>query len=260
MIYAFLLAALAMGFFGSPHCLGMCGGIVTAFGLSMQNLSPAKRQWFILCYHIGRLGSYLILGLIAAWIGKQLFSDIFVSKPFTRYLLSGMLIFVGLMMLGLPILNSLERLGLGLWHKMAPVRAKVLPIDSTAKALGAGLLWGFLPCGMVYGALAMAIGIGASDALPLSATVGFITLFWAGTLPMLLMTGTVLSAMQRFISKNKIRALSGILMIVFGLANLAMPMMMHGKHGGMNHGGMDHSNMDHSKMNHDNMDHSKHQH
>ena len=44
MTIALLVAALLMGFFGSPHCLGMCGGLVTAFGLSMKEATPDKRR------------------------------------------------------------------------------------------------------------------------------------------------------------------------------------------------------------------------
>ena len=65
-------------------------------------------------------------------------------------------------MLGLPVLNCLEKAGLRFWNTLAPLRAKVLPMDSLPKALIAGLLWGFLPCGLVYGALGVALGL-ASD-------------------------------------------------------------------------------------------------
>ena len=44
MTWALFLAAFSMGLFGSPHCLGMCGGIVTAFGLSMQHVSDSKKN------------------------------------------------------------------------------------------------------------------------------------------------------------------------------------------------------------------------
>ncbi|MBE0407779.1 sulfite exporter TauE/SafE family protein, partial [Psychrobacter sp. FME6] len=55
MTMGLLIAALLMGFFGSPHCLGMCGGIVAAFGLSMKDISPAKKRGLIATYHLGRL-------------------------------------------------------------------------------------------------------------------------------------------------------------------------------------------------------------
>lgn len=66
MTWALFLAAFSMGLFGSPHCLGMCGGIVTAFGLSMQHVSDSKKNGLILTYHLGRLISYSLLGFIVA--------------------------------------------------------------------------------------------------------------------------------------------------------------------------------------------------
>ena len=66
MTWALFLAAFSMGLFGSPHCLGMCGGIVTAFGLSMQQVSDSKKNGLILTYHLGRLISYSF-----AWIDCQ---------------------------------------------------------------------------------------------------------------------------------------------------------------------------------------------
>ncbi|MBO6198540.1 MAG: sulfite exporter TauE/SafE family protein, partial [Psychrobacter sp.] len=51
MTTALLVAALLMGFLGSPHCLGMCGGLVAAFSLSMKDVSPAKRRALIATYH-----------------------------------------------------------------------------------------------------------------------------------------------------------------------------------------------------------------
>ena len=72
MTTALLIAALFMGFFGSPHCLGMCGGLVTAFSLSMKDVSPAKRRALVFTYHFGRLSSYALLGLLAGFIAEGL--------------------------------------------------------------------------------------------------------------------------------------------------------------------------------------------
>lgn len=163
MISTLLPAALAMGFFGSPHCLGMCGGIVAAFGISMKNLSPARRKILITTYHIGRLISYMTLGIIASILGSQVIAPFLTDNALPRILLGGAMIFAALLMLGLPLLNRLEKLGLGLWNRLAPIRQKVLPIDNIPKALGAGILWGFLPCGLVYGALVMAVSISVAQ-------------------------------------------------------------------------------------------------
>ena len=107
MTMALLAAALLMGFFGSPHCLGMCGGIVAAFGLSMKDISPAKKRGLIATYHLGRLLSYALLGLIAGFIGTAVLAPLMVGNSTPRILLGLVFVFVGLTMLGLPRLRDL---------------------------------------------------------------------------------------------------------------------------------------------------------
>lgn len=55
MTMGLLMAALLMGFSGSPRCLGLCSGIVAAFELSIKDISSAKKRGLIASYHLGRL-------------------------------------------------------------------------------------------------------------------------------------------------------------------------------------------------------------
>src|SRR5699024_5695312 len=115
-----LLAAFAMGFFGSPHCLGMCGGLVTAFGLSMQEVSPLKKRGLIATYHFGRLVSYSILGVIAGIVCTTVLGPLLIGNSTPRILLGLVLVFIGLSMLGMPFLNKLEKVGMGVWKNLSP--------------------------------------------------------------------------------------------------------------------------------------------
>lgn len=227
MSWGLLVAALAMGFFGSPHCLGMCGGIVSAFGLSMQSLSSAQKNTLMLTYHFGRLLSYAILGVIASLIGTALLAPLMVGNSLPRILLGTVLAIIGLSMLGLPLLNHLERLGMRLWQSMSSIRQKVFPINSIPKALAAGLLWGFLPCGLVYGALLMAV-VG-HDTLT-GAVLMFV--FGLGTIPMLVATQKTVGVLQKQIKTWRLRQLNGVILILSGLAVIFGPMFMHSHHGG----------------------------
>lgn len=257
MTTAMIFAALSMGLFGSPHCLGMCGGIVAAFGISMQNLSPAKRHLLITGYHLGRLASYVILGIIASIFGQELLAPFLTGNDLPRYLLGGAFVFVGLMMLGLPVLNQLEKLGLKLWNALAPIRSKVLPMNSLPKALAAGLLWGFLPCGMVYGALVVASTIAIKDTSYLG-SVGFMALFWLGTLPMLLATGTVIAWLRNKIARLNLRAMSGVVLVLSGLLSAFSSPIMHSLHGDHAHHAHSHATHDHSGENHTHHNHHDH--
>lgn len=229
MSVVLLLPALAMGFLGSPHCMGMCGGIVAAFGIGMKNLNPQKRGVLIASYHMGRLISYLGLGLIAATIGENVLAPFITNNALPRIILGLAIVFASLLMLGLPILSRLEKLGLGLWNVLAPIRQRVLPMDSVPKALFAGLLWGLLPCGLIYGALVMAMSVVAAGGFVMGML--FMFAFWLGTLPMLVMTGAALSWLQQKIKVFNLRRFSGAVMLVSGLFVMLSPTAMHLMHG-----------------------------
>ena len=243
MTWALFLAAFSMGLFGSPHCLGMCGGIVTAFGLSMQHVSDSKKNGLILTYHVGRLISYSLLGLIASLVGVAIFQSI-MSNSAPRIVLGAVLMLIGLAMLGLPLFNHLEKVGMRFWQSLAPLRKKVFPIDSFGKALFAGLLWGFLPCGLVYGALMMAI---AGNNIATGAALMFV--FGLGTMPMLIATQKTVGMLQSSIKHFRLRQINGVIMMLSGLAVIFIPMMMHHNH---NHNQGSHSNaMNETSMHHD---------
>lgn len=221
---AILLAAFSLGLFGSPHCLGMCGGIVTAFGLSMQGLTPARKAVLVASYHAGRLASYALLGVVASGVGMALFAPL-MHQSAPRMLLGAVLIVIGLTLLGVPLLARLERVGARLWQSMAPVRKRVLPMDSVPKALLAGLLWGLLPCGMVYGALMLAVAnhdTATGAALMLA--------FGLGTLPMLVATQATVGLLQRTIRQWHLRQINGALLTVAGVAVMVVPMWMATMH------------------------------
>lgn len=241
MTWALFLAAFSMGLFGSPHCLGMCGGIVTAFGLSMQHVSDSKKNGLILTYHVGRLISYSLLGLIASLVGVAIFQSI-MSNSAPRIVLGAVLVLIGLAMFGLPLFNELEKFGMRFWQSLAPLRKKVFPIDSFGKALFAGLLWGFLPCGLVYGALMMAI---AGNNIATGAALMFV--FGLGTMPMLIATQKTVGILQSSIKNFRLRQINGVIMMLSGLAVIFIPMMMHHNH---NHGSHNHS-INETRMNHD---------
>lgn len=238
MTMALLVAALLMGFFGSPHCLGMCGGLVTAFGLSMKDISPAKRRALVFTYHFGRLSSYALLGLLAGFIGTTVLEPLLKGNSLPRILLGTVLVFVGVTMLGAPFLNKLERFGMRFWQYLSPLRQKVFPLNTFPRALTAGLLWGFLPCGLVYGALLIAVV--AHNPLG-GAALMFV--FGLGTVPMLVATHETVGWLREKIGHFHLRQLNGAIMVLSGLAVIAIPMVMSNMHGG--HGG-GHAQMDHS--------------
>lgn len=244
MTTALLVAALLMGFFGSPHCLGMCGGLVAAFSLSMKDVSPAKRRALIATYHFGRLSSYAFLGLVAGLVGTTVLEPLMKGNSTPRILLGLVLVFVGVTMLGAPFLTKLERVGMRFWQYLSPLRQKVFPLNTFPRALAAGLLWGFLPCGLVYGALLIAVV--AHNPLG-GAALMFV--FGLGTVPMLVATHETVGWLREKIGRLRLRQINGAIMVLSGLAVVFIPMIMASMHGGHG-GGAGHGNAQMSHGNH----------
>lgn len=254
MTIALLFSAFLMGLLGSPHCLGMCGGILSAFGISMQGLHNTKKQQLIAIYHLGRLMSYMLLGAVAALLGATLFTA-FHHSSLPRLLLGVALVLVALLMFGVPLLNRIERLGFGFWRMLSPLRAKLFPLNTAPKALSAGLLWGFLPCGLVYGAMLLAVSSSAvNDNLMGQLSVGALMMlsFGLGTLPMLVATGQVIAWLQHHIKRFNMRQVSATFMLLSGLA-IAVPPLLHSHTGHALHNTNDMAHANHNlNANHSN--------
>lgn len=211
-----LLAALITGLLGSVHCVGMCGGIVGSLTVELKknNNNPLG---FIFLYNLGRIISYMFAGILIASIGESssnLFSQ--NAQQIGTWLSSVFMILLGLYIAGWwKLLALLETAGSHLWQYIQPFSNKLLPIKSYSQAFMLGALWGWLPCGMVYAMLVFALS--SQDAVQ----GGLIMLaFGLGTLPTLLMLGTVSMTAKRFLQQSLIRHTAGILIILFGIYGL----------------------------------------
>jgi hypothetical protein len=225
---AFLLGLVS----STMHCIGMCGGIIGALSLSLPAEVRAHRPrllLFITSYNIGRIASYSIAGLIAGAIG----AGALASSGFDRghvvlqYLGVAMMIGVGLYLAGwVPQLAVVEKIGVPVWRRLEPVGRRLLPVTSLPQALAYGLIWGWLPCGLVYFSLLYALSSG--DAIK----GGFTMLaFGLGTLPVLLTTGFMTSWLTRFARSKRARQIVGLLIILLAIGSLFIPMEhMHAHH------------------------------
>jgi sulfite exporter TauE/SafE len=206
-------ALFLVGLLGGTHCVGMCGGIVGALSLG----GPAR--WSMhLAYNAGRILSYTAAGALAGALGAAgigLGGD--APVRIVLYLIANlMLVALGLYLLGVTrALAFTERLGQRLWLRIQPLTRRFLPARTVAQAFPLGVLWGWLPCGLVYSALATALGSAsvAGGALAMLA-------FGAGTLPNLLAAGILLARMNEFVRRTPVRIASGLLVLGFGLYGL----------------------------------------
>jgi len=223
-----LTSAFLLGFFSTMHCIGMCGGIIGALSLSLPieiRNNKAKLFTFVLSYNIGRLISYSVAGLIAGAVGTSVLQSTGFDQghAILRIIGVSMMVAIGLYLTGwLPQLASVEKIGIPVWKHIEPIGRKLVPVASIPKALAYGLIWGWLPCGLVYFVLIWALTAG-------DAVQGALTMlaFGLGTLPTLITAGFMTSWITRFAHSTRTRQLVGFLIIVMAIGSLFIPMEHH---------------------------------
>lgn len=213
-------AVFLVGLLGGVHCAGMCGGIVSALSFNMPSVGIKRSpDWLIhLSYNLGRITSYSVAGALMGTIGSAgLLLNGALPVQMSLYVVANlMMIALGLYLIGVQkSLTIVERLGQGIWRRMQPFTKRFLPVRGPAQAFPLGLLWGWLPCGMVYSVLALALLSG-------SAGRGAATLlaFGLGTLPNLLLAGLLLVRFRSVVQHPRVRWAAGAFVGGFGVWGL----------------------------------------
>ncbi|WP_290525163.1 sulfite exporter TauE/SafE family protein [Alcanivorax sp.] len=235
-LLALLASSALLAATGSIHCVGMCGGISSALTFTIpEQQRKGKSLWlWQAVLGLGRVSTYALLGLLAGALGERLLNLLPGPAMALGLALSGVLmLLLALHLAGKGgMLAHLERIGQGLWRKLQPLTKKLLPLDHPIKAYALGILWGFLPCGLVYTALALAATSGqALSGGLIMAVFGAITVIPVAT------TGVVASQLQGFRSPRA-RKLAVLLTLLLALGFLVMAWQMaSGKgHGSHQHG------------------------
>ncbi len=215
------IALFLVGLLGGTHCVGMCGGIVGALSMG----APARWS-MLLAYNAGRILSYSAAGAIAGVLGAaSLGLEGQVPARLILYFLANlMLVALGLYLLGATrALAFTERAGQRLWRHVQPLTKRFLPARTMGQAFPLGVLWGWLPCGLVYSALATALTAGSASRGAL-----MMLAFGLGTLPNLLLAGIVLARLSEFVRRPAVRIFSGVLVLGFGVYGLFALMRLIG--------------------------------
>lgn len=225
-LYLSYPGAFLIGFLGSTHCLGMCGGISASLSMALP-VGPAfrwRQTLMLLAFNGGRIGSYVLLASLIALLSTRA-ADSWVH-------LGGILRTVaGLLLIGMGLamgqwwqgIRHVERLGAPLWRKLSPLTRHFIPVKHPRQALALGMLWGWLPCGLVYSTL------GWAALQPTVATAALTMLcFGLGTLPSMLATGYAASWIKHLRTQRHFRQLAGLLLIGFGLWTIPLGHWMMG--------------------------------
>jgi len=190
----------------------MCGGISSAFHMQASGSGP--RCYITPLFHVGRLGSYAIIGFLFGFLIDAGDNILFLGS-WLRILAGLMLIAMGLYLSGIwRGLSIIESAMAPIWAPIGRRMKRILPIRKPQHALIAGLFWGWLPCGLVYSTLiwASTTGVPAESALLMFA-------MGIGTLPAMLGIGWI----TRWLQHNWLRTTGAFALCVFGLWTLATP-------------------------------------
>jgi sulfite exporter TauE/SafE len=216
-----ILTALVVGLLGGVHCVGMCGGVVS---MLTMGLAPERRSSLTsvlpmqLGYNLGRVLGYTLMGALLGAVGGAL-----VQSAALHWVQRALYLLAALVMIALGLylggwwrgLTVIERAGGVLWRRIEPLGRRLLPIRAWWQAVLVGLVWAWLPCGLVYSMLILALGTGSAGqgALVMLA-------FGIGTLPNLLGIGLLAGAAARYLELGALRAAAGVLVIGFGCVAL----------------------------------------
>lgn len=213
-LQAMMLTALLAGLLGGAHCAAMCGGIVS-LTCTPRPGAASRRAWFPLAYNSGRIASYVVAGALAGALGQagMALRGGALAQHLLMFLMGATLIVVALNVAGVrPVTRGIEAAGGFLWRQVQPVSRHFLPVTTPWQALGLGVLWGWLPCGMVYAVLltALASGNAREGALILAA-------FGLGTLPNLLVIGATVGRAQGWMQVRWVRYAASLLIAAVGI-------------------------------------------
>lgn len=224
--YSHYATAFVVGLLGGVHCMGMCGGIVSALTFS---LPAAKRQQLtnlmpmLLAYNTGRIGGYMLAGALAGGVGGAILTlgSLEQLRHILQWISALFMIALGLYLAGIWTgVAKVENAGRVLWKHIEPLGRRFMPVNSPVKALPLGFIWGWLPCGLVYSILIWSLSAG-------SATKGALLMlaFGLGTLPSLLIMGVAAAILSSFTRNLTVKRIAGLLVAALGVILLVRDMM-----------------------------------
>ena len=214
------ITAFLLGLFSTVHCLAMCGSVIGALTLSLPieiRENQRKMLPYVFNYNLGRILSYAVAGAIVGLLSSPLAN--FGGHYVLRALSIVVMVAMGLYLAGwFPKFARMERLGAPIWRWLQPIGQKLLPVKAFSQAFWLGAVWGWLPCGLVYAALAMAATVGD----PVQASLVMLS-FGLGTLPAVMGAGLFTGMLASLARAKHMRQIAGVSIIVMAILTLFIP-------------------------------------
>lgn len=228
------LTAFLTGLFSGVHCMAMCGGVVSALSMSRGResvriqadgtaslrggMSLSARVPVQLAYSGGRILSYGAAGAVAGGIGGTvlLTQSVLPAQVVLAIFANTLLMLLGLHLAGIGNwVARMERVGAPVWRRLAPLGRRFMPADTPPRAFAVGMLWGWLPCGLVYSTLALALMSGG----PADGAIVMLA-FGLGTLPNLVAAGLAIERLQPLLGRQGVRRAAAALVFSLGVWGL----------------------------------------
>jgi hypothetical protein len=227
-------AAALLGLFGGLHCIGMCGGISAGLAGALPqragSATPRGISRAQLGYNLGRIASYTLAGALAGSFGFSLLSLLGPVGILALRIVAGLfLVAAGLYLSGWWMgMLRVEQLGARVWRHIAPFSRTLGALDRSWKLVAIGAIWGWMPCGLVYAALAGAVAAGGAFE-----GARWMACFGIGTLPVMLSGGAISNALAAFVHRGRVRGVAGAMLIGFGIWTIAAALFFaHPEHEG----------------------------
>lgn len=207
-----ILEGFLIGLAGSLHCIGMCGPIALLIPTSKN---PYRKFFQIITYNLGRVITYSIFGLLFGILGKGF--RIAEISQYVSIVTGGIIIIIALATLfsNNKLANSSNKLFSILFSPIKRLFAKLLGKEKK-NLLAIGLLNGFLPCGLVYGALLLTL-----NASSVTESIFVMAAFGLGTIPLMMLFMYFKSFLSSKFNFNKIVPfvilMMGILLVLRGM-------------------------------------------
>jgi sulfite exporter TauE/SafE len=223
MAWSALIGAWLAGTLGGAHCLAMCGGFVTALaGGGAPGATPMRPAralaWHQLPHNLGRIATYTLLGAVAGGAGGQALAAA-GWLPMQRAMFVVANVF--LLLLGLAIAGRaagvpwLQRAGNALFARIVPAVRPLMAHEGAPARFAVGMIWGAVPCGLVYSVLPVALFAGGAVE-----GAAVMLAFGAGTLPNLLAAGWLLARARRWFDGRALRYAAAALLVAFAVLGI----------------------------------------
>ena len=213
--------AFFIGLFSSIHCVSMCGSIIGTLSFSLKpeiRSKKSKMMAFIFSYNFGRIFSYMLAGLIIGLIESLLTLPMGEEHGHRALQIISALIITGagFYIAGwFPNFAYIEKTGSRFWKTIEPYGRKLIPVATLPQAFLFGMVWGWIPCGLVYTALALAATSG-----DITTSILIMLAFGMGTLPAVAGTGIVSTFISRINNLHATKKIAGMLLVFIAIISV----------------------------------------